>query len=338
MVSIIIPTYRRPHRLVKALNSVALQETDASYQVLVVDNGCDPWLKEMVRIARSHYSCQIRYLSVTAPGLHNGRHLGTLSTNDEILIFIDDDIEAAPGWLDAIVGCFADPDVHLVGGRYLPDYEQKPPEWIEAFWTRRPSGISFCGYLSLLDYGDCYCQIDPSLVWGVSFAIRRETLFQVGGFHPDSMPWDLRRYRGDGESGVSREIEKLGFKAVYHPNARLYHAVPVERMTLEYFEKRAYLQGISDSYSRIRREYLGGLKQSQKTIDWKYPLRKFFDSGLNFFKKKRSERYYTIKQRVAVAYDSGFAFHQNEVKRDLDLLRWVLKPDYWDCCMVTGMT
>jgi glucosyl-dolichyl phosphate glucuronosyltransferase len=58
-----------------------------------------------------------------------------LESNGAILVFLDDDIEAAPGYLHAILDAFEDPAVQLVGGPNLPRYESEPPAWVESFWS-----------------------------------------------------------------------------------------------------------------------------------------------------------------------------------------------------------
>lgn len=59
---------------------------------------------------------ELSYVAVPEPGLHNGRHEGTRCAQGNLVVFVDDDIIAAPGWLQAIVETFQDPEVHIVGG------------------------------------------------------------------------------------------------------------------------------------------------------------------------------------------------------------------------------
>ena len=66
---------------------------------------------------------RIRYLLEPEPGLLSGRHRGALESDGEILVFLDDDIEATAGYLHAILDAFKDPAVQLVGGPNLPRYE-----------------------------------------------------------------------------------------------------------------------------------------------------------------------------------------------------------------------
>ena len=323
IVSVVIPTYKRSISLLCALQSIITQQTNFGFEVLVMDNGCDLALQAEIGLVARQAAIPVRYIAVPEIGLHNARHAGVRAAQGEILVFVDDDIIADQGWIQAIVGTFNDPDVHLVGGRNLPSYEEPPPTWLEAFWTRNPNGTAWCGFLSLLDYGNKVCEIDPMYVWGVNFAIRKKTLGSLGGFHPDSVPWELRRYRGDGESAVTFEVKRLGLKSTYQPEALVYHIIPKNRLTVEYFEKRSYLQGVSDSFTQIR-------SKRQPDGVWRlilHRLRRVIRNRLREYYPDSSEE---IGQRVRINYHSGYEYHQREVRRDPELLKWVLRNNYWD--------
>jgi len=94
----------------------------------------------------------------------------------------------------------------------------------------------------------------PNYIWGLDFAIRRRALFDLGGFHPDCISDALQHFQGDGETGLTMKAFVQGYKAVFTSRAKVYHFISASRMTPEYFERRAYYQGVCDSYSRIRRE------------------------------------------------------------------------------------
>ena len=325
--SVIVPTYKNPALLFDALKSIIAQQTYFEYEVLILDNSCDLVLRAEVENVAGKRGDQVRYIPVPEIGLHSGRHAGIKEAKSDILVFVDDDINAAQGWLQAIMDTFDDPNVCLVGGRNLPGYKEEPPNWLEAFWTRNPDGTAWCGLLSLLDYGNEQVEINPNFIWGVNFSIRKKTLVSVGGFHPDGFPWELRRYRGDGETAVTREVERMGFKAVYQPAATVCHIIPGSRLTIEYFERRNFLQGISDSYTRIHADH--GHMPS-KGSDWKSPLRivkRFIGQWISHVSP---DPYQVIRARISQAYQAGYKFHQHEVRRDPELLKWVMKEDYWD--------
>ena len=293
---------------------------------------------------------RIRYLLEPEPGLLSGRHRGALESDGEILVFLDDDIEASAGYLHAILDAFQDPAVQLVGGANLPNYESEPPAWVESFWSTTPYGGRMCVFLSLLDLGGNTIEIHPNYILGLNFAIRRRALFNLGGFHPDCVPDALQRFQGDGETGLTMKAFAQGYKAVFTPGARVYHFISASRMTPEYFERRAYYQGVCDSYSRIRRE--GRVTKMQWHLVFTSQFRR--TRQLARAAVRRAKRLYVrefrriatatqgetspandmqvvaIQQRVQRAYQAGFEFHRDAVSRNPELLAWVLRSDYWD--------
>ncbi len=179
-ISIIIPTCNRDAPLRRAIQSVTNQDFPRTdYEILVVDNASTDATRSVVDEAIQAYRGHtIRYIYEPIPGLLSGRHRGAAEAKGSVLIFIDDDIEADRNWLAAIHDAFRDPDVHLVGGRNLPNYEASPPAWIDQIWTRGPDH-EYCTYFSLLDLGERRREIDANFVWGLNFSIRRETLYRL---------------------------------------------------------------------------------------------------------------------------------------------------------------
>lgn len=319
-LSVIIPTRNRARLLGRALLSLADQTLRAhEFEVIVVDNGSTDDTRQVCTDVGQRLP-NLRYLYEEKPGLHVGRHAGLKAAAGDILVYGDDDIRAFPTWLEAVAEGFSDAEVGLLGGKALPDFESPPPDWLEQLWRTTPWGKILPQY-SVLDFLDDVQSIDAIYVWGCNFCIRKSLLEAVGGFHPDGMPLELIRYRGDGETAVSIAVKRSGYKTLYHPRASVHHFVSKQRMTHDYLRRRAYAQGISDSYTRIRaagavpplgrlRAGLAGLKGRIKAggQDW-----------------LRGERLAEIQAR---AYWSGYLFHHREVAGDPDLLAWVLKETY----------
>jgi glycosyltransferase involved in cell wall biosynthesis len=333
ILSVIIPTRNRSKILFGTLESIAKQTLNSKlFEVIVVDNGSTDSTRDMV----DSFTGQIptlRYYYEGSPGLHVGRHKGLKEAKSNILVYADDDIEAFPTWLEAIAETFEDKDVVLVGGKNLPKFETAPPDWIMKMWLQvHPEGKAL-GYLSILDFGDSIKKINPSYVFGCNFFIRKSILLEAKGFHPDAMPQQLIRFRGDGESHVSRYILEQGYKALYHPKASVYHLVPKERMTESYFCKRAYNQGVSDSYTQIRAVH--GLSCSAKSPYER--LRQMSPNDIvraisrrvkRVIGRSRKEPFDKIQDKIAQAYRAGWQFHQDEVQNDPKLLEHVLKQTY----------
>jgi glycosyltransferase involved in cell wall biosynthesis len=209
--SIIIPTRNRADQLLRTMQSlVQLEFISQEYEIIVVDNGSSDGTKEVVGNYINEWPEHvIRYYYDDVPGLLTGRHRGLKEANSEIVIFVDDDIHAHKSWLSAIVETFNQfPDVHLIGGKCLPLYEKEPPFWVGYFWEDLKDGGKMLPYLSLCDFGDQEKEIDPTLIWGLNYAIRKNTVYELGGFHPDNISPDLQHFQGDGESGLSLKIAK----------------------------------------------------------------------------------------------------------------------------------
>lgn len=251
MISVIIPTVNRSSLLARALATIEGQTFPRSaFEVIVVDNGSTDDTQGVVQAFQSRLS-NLHYIFDSAPGLHVGRHRGMQAALGNILVFADDDIEALPTWLSSIADSFEDPDVVLVGGKNLPNFETQPPAWIERLWEPQ-DGMRLIGALSIIDLGEEKKEISPYFVFGCNFAVRKGVLLDAGGFHPDGMPDKLIRFRGDGESWVSAFILANKFKAVYHPGASVLHLVSTARMTEQYFSRRLFNQAMSDSFTAYR--------------------------------------------------------------------------------------
>lgn len=337
MLSVILPTRNRADLLTSALQSLAAQTLPQdAFEILVIDNGSTDHTKQVVASAGQRLP-HLRYFYEPTPGLHRGRHLGMKRAKHDILVYADDDIEAFPGWLEAIAEAFRDPEVALVGGKNLPKFESQPPDWIMKMWEGDHHGHRMLVYLSLLDLGDETREISPYHVFGCNFSIRRSVLIEAGGFHPDAFPLERIQYRGDGESHVARYLSEQRYKTLYHPQASVYHAVPAQRLTEGYFCQRAYHQGISDSYTQIRslhfghrrpggwlRRYYHALRRSLPGKGFRARMRQIWTRG----SLDRKDETSSIQLKIRKSYDAGWQYHQKIVKRDPSLLGYVLQDNY----------
>jgi glycosyltransferase involved in cell wall biosynthesis len=344
-ISIIIPTVNRAKYLEKTLNSLIHQNFSSDqFEIIIVDGGSTDTTKDIcTTLIRTKPNYSIRYIYEPEPGLLAGRHRGALEAKGEILTFIDDDIEASQNWLYSIYEAFGAPIIHLVGGKNLPEYEVEPPSWLTYLWNTTIYGGNECGDLSLLDLGNKTLKIHPNYIWGLNFSIRKKTLFEVGGFHPDSYPKTLQRFQGDGESGLTTKLFERGYGALYHPDVKIFHIIPPHRMTTEYFEKRWYFQGVANSYSGIRKINNPISEDPKISQDPKFSTifipdlrRKISAKIINkllskiCFYLKTPKEVRELKKKMQKSYNEGYKFHQNQVKNDPELLKWVLKENYWD--------
>jgi glycosyltransferase involved in cell wall biosynthesis len=304
------------------------------FEVLVIDNGSIDETSSVVR-AYSTFACNIKYLVEHKPGLHAGRHTGLREAKGEILVFADDDIEALPTWLLAIEESFALPDTAMVGGNNLPIFIGSPPIWLYDLWSKEnPDGSLSLSSLSIQEHPQGNRDFNPYMVWGCNYAIRKDVLIAAGGFHPDGMPQDLIRFRGDGETHVSKYVADNNLKCIFDSRATVYHKVTPERMTFVYFRKRGFNQGVSDSYTHLRNPpeaHLDNPPSSHRKLMLilKNNLRTAKLRALGWATKTPSELN-PAQAAFQEGYKEGFAYHQAAYATDPEVRAWVHKETYFE--------
>jgi glycosyltransferase involved in cell wall biosynthesis len=326
VITVIIPTRNRADLLGSALESLDSQTLSKDeFEVIVVDNGSTDHTADLVSGLEKKRE-NLRYVSEPTPGLHAGRHRGLKEAHGDVLVYIDDDIRATPSWLEAIAENFADPRVSMVGGNNYPDFQGPVPGWLEKLWARPALGGQGIVYLSVLSLPDGRREISPYLVWGCNFSVRKQVVLDAGGFHPDSLPGELIRFRGDGETHVSRYVLENNLRCNYDSRVSVYHAVTRERMSFDYFRQRAFNQGVSDSYTRLRNPVT-----CRSLSDCRRIAQRFL--GKVHWKLRRGNENDPELRKLALlmrdGYQQGFEYHQQVYKEDAEVRAWVHKPNYF---------
>jgi glycosyltransferase involved in cell wall biosynthesis len=171
-LSVIIPTYNRGNLIKKTLDSLIMQDySKEQYEIVVVDNNSTDDTRTIISDYCEVYP-HIKYVFEPIPGLISGRHRGAMESSGSILIFCDDDIQLQPDALKVTNETFmSNPNIGLVGGKYIPNYQTPPPKWLDFFWQSTPYGGKACASLSLLDLGDKLLTIDTQYVWGLFYQL-----------------------------------------------------------------------------------------------------------------------------------------------------------------------
>jgi hypothetical protein len=121
-ISVLVPTYRRPHQLAEALESLAQQDRSFIGEILVGDDSAPSmWAENKAVIAASRVAALVRYLPNDPPlgNYPNQCALGDAARCDYLVILHDDD-RLCPGGLDMLArACMAetDPRVQIWFGR-----------------------------------------------------------------------------------------------------------------------------------------------------------------------------------------------------------------------------
>lgn len=218
LLSVIIPTYRREAVLRDTLRSV-LQQDYPHFEVIVVDQRPQHQLETQALLQQLSTTGQIRLYTVDWASLPAARNYGVERSHGEIIVFIDDDVELPPGFLQAHARTYPQrPEVGAVAGRVFDRMklaesdgivvEDLPPEAMDP-------GVAWY-HLDLVH------TVKPQQVLtarGCNMSFRRE-LFDKFGLRFDE------RFYGSAvreESDFCLHIRRTGLIIWYDPTAHLVH-------------------------------------------------------------------------------------------------------------------
>lgn len=240
-ISAIVCTYSNAALLRRTLDSLIKQTLPpGEYEIVVVDNNSTDNTREVVRDFEERGYHQIHYVLETTQGLSAARNRGIRESRGPILSFIDDDAEAEPDWLAAVVeGFHRNPAAWAVGGNTFPIWDAKRPAWLND---------DFLSDLSIQDRGPDKLKLTVGQnILGANCSFRREVFTEIGYF-----PTDLGRIGKSLLAGEEAELCQrihLHGKGMYHiPDAVVHHHVTPERMTRGYLNRRCYFSGISRAF------------------------------------------------------------------------------------------
>jgi glycosyltransferase involved in cell wall biosynthesis len=242
--TVVVPTQGRAAYLEVTLDSLRRQRTDTAHEILVVDDGSADATPEVaerlgVRLVRHE----------RRRGLNAARNTGVRESDAPLIAFVDDDIEAPPGWLDALVeGAERHPEAEAFGGPIRARFEGHAPRG--------------CGRegppITALDLGPE--DIDAEMVWGANFALRRSAFERVGEF-------DERLVRGHGdEEDWLHRLRAEGGRIVYLAAAGLDHRRAAGDSGLGSLARAAYHRGRGARSSDLRRGHAPGLAAELRVL------------------------------------------------------------------------
>lgn len=227
-ISVVIATRNRGQlvaRLVEQLDAQTIDRT--AFEVIVVDDGSEEPVGEM--LAELSVRVPLRTLRIAWSGQGAARHQGAEAARGEILVFLDDDMQVAPGFLAAQLARHRAVARSVVLGHIRPApglgrmplferyHARQLERWREGIRAGRiqPRGVHLCtGNVSM----------------------PRREYFAVGGFNAS-----LKRSE-DRELGI--RLEKHGCHFVFAEEVESIHCS--DHADLSVWRRRAYLYGRFD--------------------------------------------------------------------------------------------
>ena len=239
-LSLIIATYNRAEQLMVTLESVATQRHPAQrWECIVVDNNSKDDTRERVEaFAAAHPDLQLRYVFESNQGLSYARNRGIEEAKSEIIAFVDDDERIVEEFVSAYVELFAShPNAMSAGGKIVAEYPTGRPRWMSKY-AEQPIA-------NPMDFGKSIKPFPKGRIpGGGNMAMRRSVFDKIGRFDT-SLGRTGKQLIGGEESDLFERIEAAGMACYYVPRAVMYHIIPAEKLTAEYFERLTYNIGVT---------------------------------------------------------------------------------------------
>ena len=173
-VSVIISTRDRAHYLPEVLRTLAAQDCEVPFEIVVIDNGSTDGTAELLREWRGRDS-RIRTASEPRAGLSRGKNAGIRMSRAPLLLFTDDDVRVHPRWVASYYELFSrnGGEAMLAGGPIIPIADDLGP-WPE--WLAE-SALADAG---MLDHRQQRELQRFEYVWGGNMAVPRALFDRFG--------------------------------------------------------------------------------------------------------------------------------------------------------------
>jgi peptidoglycan/xylan/chitin deacetylase (PgdA/CDA1 family)/GT2 family glycosyltransferase len=203
--SVIIPTYQRRELALALVRSLSRQEFGASFEVIVVVDGSNDGSACALREIEAPF--QVTVLEQPNQGAAAARNRGAAVAHGELLLFLDDDMEAHPRLLaEHDFSHRAGADVVL---GHIPLHPQSPPNILSGAvkgWTDER--------LKRLSSPEAALTLHDLLTGQLSLA--RELFYRIGGF---DISFTFNGSFGDEDIDFGYRLMCAGCRIVFNPNA-----------------------------------------------------------------------------------------------------------------------
>lgn len=236
-IAVVIPTLRRPDSLARAIRSVlALDEAaECVREIVVADNSPEGSARAVVAGLSANTGVPLRYVHVPTPGVATARNAALRATDAPLIAFIDDDEEAEPGWLAALLATHArtgaDVTFGPIRGR-IGDQAHWALAYLERLFSRagpERSGLT-----------------DKTWGCGNSLMTRATAL-------PGSAPFEVSADQIGGEDDLLfAAVKARGGRFAWAADAWVIEHAPPHRATLRHALQRAFAYGQSPCQEAAR--------------------------------------------------------------------------------------
>jgi len=241
--TVVLPTYRRPSSLVRALRGLAAQEDPGvEWDVVVVDNdprqGGAETISGLSSESLESLARRLRVVVEPTSGSAAARNRGIDEARGTLTVFLDDDVVPSTTWLRELLAPLVAGRSDAAGGRVILDPDVRRPVWFD--------DDALGGYLAAFDPASEERDLAAGeFVVTSNAAFATEGLRASGGFRADLGPRPGNPMVND-DVLLTRNFVAAGGRVRYAPAAVVVHELPPERLRPAYLLRRAYAQGRSD--------------------------------------------------------------------------------------------
>jgi len=251
LVSVLIPTFRRPDSFLRAARSVFAQTGAGAIELIAVDNSPEGSALAAFEALSAEAPIPFRWTHAPTPGVAQARNAALTLARGDLIAWLDDDEEALPGWLAALVAVRQQTGAQAVFG---------PVQ------ARAPEGAAHASFFERLysRFGAAISGPTPN-AYGIGNSLQPRRMFE------DGAPFDTRADQSGGEDDLLfASWREAGASFAWAADALVTEHLGAERARLAHGLKRAfaYGQGPSEtawesrSYATLARHMCVGAAQA----------------------------------------------------------------------------
>jgi succinoglycan biosynthesis protein ExoM len=242
-VGICIATYRRREGALKWLEALGQQEftrlARPDISLVLASNEEDPGLQELVRAKSADLVTRVSWLEViyateARRGIPYARNLASqiaLEQGVDYLVYVDDDEEPSPTWLEELLVCQQE-----VGADVIYGAVESRLEGVSAFWQGCAAFFEYPRYSRGMRLKHAYTH---------NVLVAARVFGMVGGFDER---WGLN---GGDDNAFFRHAAAQGFSIVACPESVVVEIVGPSRANLNYFCRRSFRFGNSEGLLEV---------------------------------------------------------------------------------------
>jgi GT2 family glycosyltransferase len=216
LVSVIIPVFNRVEYTVSCLTSIQKYSAQCSHEIIVVDDGSTD---DTQRILSGVQNLQY-FRNEKNFGYLRSCNRGASLAKGKYLMFLNNDTQVLPGWLDELVKVFATlKDAGAAGSKLI-----YPNGYLQAagLALKKDGTVKMIGLDAAPDQPQYNSMREVDHCSGASLIVDREVFERLGGFDERYAP----AYYEDAD--LSMRVRELGKKIIYQPASVVVHHSSVQ--------------------------------------------------------------------------------------------------------------